>query len=1472
MDTNTFLFSLFFTFQNKSTVSCDAWQIPLDAGRSGLVGYVSHGPTVGTGLSFVSSAMNTRTHLFLAASAALSIASAVHATPVATARSYSLNGNQPYFDDASVSALVPAADNLLYGLAPVAVEGAIRSGMGNNGTYWETQASSPACLTDGAIPTHEDTSNWNKESNARWLVSDNSTLTWTFAEPKQLADVRLWTQWPDGNRNDIAVSSIQVTTDGSTWTTLPNSSFCSGKSNGNAVVMNSITPALDNSTHFRMVKYADDAGALLASDITGLRIVFPEQELGYTCFWEIEAGSSASDPSFEVKNTVNGGTDYTGIGEVAVKVMPTMPGYDEYQFTVGDAQPAADGWKAYAPGTVPADVISFALPQELDAEITVHCRLRGSGVADLDLTDTIKSAYGAQPTASVSGALSVLMANTYDGALVTAAQILALNTSSDTHGGLVSVSAEDAVVRGDTNLVLTVTNLAGNSASCNVPVTTTLAGGALPQAYLSTLLHLGAIFQTDDLLGNGGATHDYLSAFGGERNVLPHAGVAYTGLNTSTHASTPGTLVWTVLSAANGHWEPTDRDNYVKYWHVYIVSPDDRDVSWRCKNDDDIFVWVNGEQQAYYGYNGGGATSQGHLKAGVNSVTIKLYENGGGDFMEVALRKPDGTTYFDDLEYRLDPGFLMADATTGSREALSSGQVRIVSIPRIGGYTRYQVFQDDADGTAQPGDTWTAYDPDNLPATSIAYTAPANLGDNVYFTIVLSDDDGTNVKRETIHIATLNTYGSLTVHPSDESAAVSGTANLSGVSGTAVVSYGTDPASLTRTASFAINAAGEFSGTLSNLASDTTYYWQVEILETGSRTGFGTGDFTTIGFERFGNCDVVNASTASDGNYAVVTFTSNGRIRFEEPVTLDVLVVGGGGGGGNGGYAGGGGGGAGGVVYQQQVALAAGTYDVTVGTGGAENEKGTDSVFATYRAYGGGAGNHGFGDPNTTDDGASGGGASAVSDWVREAGTGMDGQGHDGGLNLHSAVLADDSLETKTVKNYSGQPINGGGGGGGAGAPGGIGSFIVKEYKDDNGTWTAFCDYYYAGNGGDGIACSITGEELWYGGGGGGGLGGWYRNGSESSGGKGGGGKGGTYQDWAYDGDPTHGYKRNGEDAVNGTGGGGGGGGSNGNENSASNGGRGGDGIVIIRFAQTFAEDSYAGSGGTITKKNGYMIHTFTESGTFDLPNSTYADILLVGGGGGGGNGYGAAGGGGAGGMIVIEHTTFLAGKHTVTIGAGGLGGIRNRENGGNGGDTVFYGHTAIGGGGGAGIWDVHGLAGGSGGGAYSMTLMNNRGPYNGGTGVEGQGHNGGGSVLNNDNSDNFGAGGGGAGEAGYSSTVSAPGKGGDGLMCDITGEEVWYAGGGAGGGNGNVGWNVAAEGGKGGGGASGHWPNGVTTDYNSDNEAFIGPGTPGTGGGGGGGASWGTGNHQGPGGHGGSGVVIVRYKLRPETTVIVFR
>ena len=660
-------------------------------------------------------------------------------------------------------------------------------------------------------------------------------------------------------------------------------------------------------------------------------------------------------------------------------------------------------------------------------------------------------------------------------------------------------------------------------------------------------------------------------------------------------------------------------------------------------------------------------------------------------------------------------------------------------------------------------------------------------------------------------------------------------------------------------------------------------YWEIE-----AKRGV---DPSTLAFQTFGDCAVVNGLAASDGNSAVISFSESGRIRFTKPMTLDVLVVGGGGGGGNGGFAGGGGGGAGGVIYQQQVFLPAGEYPVVVGVGGSENGKGSDSVFAGYRAYGGGAGYHGYSDPTPTANGGSGGGAAAISNWSRTGGTGIDGQGHDGGNNLRIAILAA-NLESSVVKNYSGQDLNAGGGGGGAGAPGGTGTFTLGEYKDDNGTYTAFCSDWTPGSGGDGIACSITGEEVWYGGGGGGGQFGWYRYGTEAAGGKGGGGKGGSYNDWKYDGNPEHGSKRDGEDGINGTGGGGGGGGSNGDQNYSSNGGRGGNGIVIIRFTQTFSENSYKATGGnTVVKTEDlYMVHTFTEDGTFELPNSVYAELLVVGGGGGGGEGgYAGGGGGGAGGFVYHDRYALLAGTYEVRVGAGGA---ENQK----GADSAFGGLVAYGGGAGYhGYGDPDPIASGaSGGGAAGISSWQRTG----GTGITGQGHDGGNNLAktiideslatyaakNGFGQDiNAGGGGGGAGAPGGSGTASdfeevdvgggtmisrtdhyGPGVGGDGLPCSITGEEVWYAGGGGGG---QFGWYKAgteAAGGKGGGGKGGY--------FQDPNAIDAVDGVDGTGGGGGGGGSKGDSNNASHGGSGGSGIVIVRYKLRPAATTVLLR
>jgi hypothetical protein len=1172
----------------------------------------------------------------------------------------------------------------------------------------------------------------------------------------------------------------------------------------------------------------------------------------------LAAPDSEDNPSFVVKNTVNGDTGYTGAGEVAVETMPEMYGYSEYQFTVGAAEPAAGGWKDYTPGTVPADVITFELPQTLDADISVTCHLRGTGKTDFSATDTIKSAYGAQPTASANG-LSVVLPNTYDGVKVSAARLASLSTSTDSHGGIVSVTAEDAIVRGDTNLVLTVTNLAGNSATCNVAVTTTVAGGALPAGPFRTLLHLGEDFNTDDLKQDSGINHDYLANFGGELNIRPYPGLTYTGLTTTDTTHTPGTLVWTAASISGEQWKPTpERDYYLKYYYIYVVSPDDRDINWRYQSDDDTYVYVNGKLQFSTGY--GNGTAAGHLRQGVNSIMIKFREGGGGDYMYLAPQSTSNQT-FDDLTYRLDPGLLIVDSTTGIEE-LSSGQAQLKAIPRVGGYTKYQVFQDNEEGTVEPGANWIAYDPDALSTASFGYTPPANFGDPVFFSVVLSNDDGTDTKRETVRIATSNTFGSMTVEPFDVSAKVSGTTDVTSGNGVAVVSYGTRVDALNASETFNIAEDGTFSGEIDGLKEGTEYFYAVEIRTGSVPTGSGSGKFRTLEFETYGNCAVVNGSASADGDSAVISFTSNGRIRFSNTVRADILLVGGGGGGGEGGYFGGGGGGAGGVIYQQSVFIAAGQYDVIVGKGGAENMKGTDTLFAGRHAFGGGAGNHGFSDANAECDGASGGGASAVGDYAnRYSGTGTEGMGHNGGSCLRDTLLADyaaGKIESNVVKNGQGDYTNAGGGGGGAGAPGGGGTYTVGEYRTEGGVNILFTQDYYAGVGGDGIACSITGEELWYGGGGGGGNGGWYRTGLLAAGGKGGGGKGGAVGDTD---------KIDGEPGVNGTGGGGGGGGSR-HSDIASKGGRGGDGIVIIRFVQTFADDSKAATGGNTVVKdraNGWMIHTFTEDGTFEIPNSTYVDVLLVGGGGGGQHGWATgSGGGGAGGMLVLEHMALLAGKHPVVVGAGGLGGIQGLRDAANGENTVFAGRTAFGGGAGGGIYFTA-KAGGSGGGACASEFESKSRP--GGAGTDGQGYAGGSTTYTGTGTDYYGAGGGGAGAPGEDGGADGekPGKGGKGRMCDFSGEEVWYAGGG-GGGSYTDKYQQPVDGGQGGGGAGGY--------FDWDQEGILVPGADGVAGlgGGGGGGALGYGNTFSPGGNGGSGIVIIRYKLRRTAFTVKIR
>lgn len=278
-------------------------------------------------------------------------------------------------------------------------------------------------------------------------------------------------------------------------------------------------------------------------------------------------------------------------------------------------------------------------------------------------------------------------------------------------------------------------------------------------------------------------------------------------------------------------------------------------------------------------------------------------------------------------------------------------------------------------------------------------------------------------------------------------------------------------------------------------------------------------------------------------------------------------------------------------------------------------------------------------------------------------------------------------------------------------------------------------------------------------------------------------------------------------------------------------------------------------TGGTITTSGSYTYHTFTSSGSFvnTIPNFS-VEYLVVAGGGSASTSYHGGGGGGAGGLR-NGSLTLGALSYPVVVGAGGPTTPASNTNGSKGNtSSIGFFSQAEAAGGGAGImnWENTIANGGSGGGACNVSAN----PSFKGTGISGQGYDGGSSFASNSEMSWPGGGGGGAGQVGQNAqSVNYGGAGGNGLQYSTwatatsTGDGGYYAGGGAGGINGQAvgaGTSNAIQGGLGGGGNSGVWfgsSNGNPGDINT--------------GGGGGAPNFGNGS---TGGAGGSGIVIIRY------------
>jgi hypothetical protein len=277
------------------------------------------------------------------------------------------------------------------------------------------------------------------------------------------------------------------------------------------------------------------------------------------------------------------------------------------------------------------------------------------------------------------------------------------------------------------------------------------------------------------------------------------------------------------------------------------------------------------------------------------------------------------------------------------------------------------------------------------------------------------------------------------------------------------------------------------------------------------------------------------------------TGTGQTQYTFNVPtggILCDILMVGGGGAGGKD-LGGGGGGGA--VLYGTNITITSGSYNIKVGNGAIPGDvrgKSTEGFGATILG-GGSAANTGWEPANigNGNSGGSGGGGKSVQSLITLP------VGGSVGVSTIGALLSASTLYNGNSGGNGSQHIEGVGGGGGGGATE-VGGFVIPGpvYSVKRG-----------GKGGDGISIDITGTTLWWGAGGGGGAN--YFSGGD--GGKGGGGAGGGSGYAGTSGSVgTNGYgTASGKNAGNGTGSGGGGA-----EYTDLVGGKGGSGIVIIRY------------------------------------------------------------------------------------------------------------------------------------------------------------------------------------------------------------------------------------------------------------------------------------------------------------------
>ena len=181
------------------------------------------------------------------------------------------------------------------------------------------------------------------------------------------------------------------------------------------------------------------------------------------------------------------------------------------------------------------------------------------------------------------------------------------------------------------------------------------------RGYFKNLLHLGQ-YPGDRILGPLNINNDPLAAFGGQAKVNPVPGEAYDFTGSSVSV-TRNPMIWTPIFSANGLFGSENFDEFEQIYHIYVISPEQRDARLHFRNDDEVRFWNNGLLVASRDLwdNGAEQTQDFTLNKGLNSITIKFEDGTLGSNVALSITDQDNVAYTD-LYYSLGPSFLIKDA------------------------------------------------------------------------------------------------------------------------------------------------------------------------------------------------------------------------------------------------------------------------------------------------------------------------------------------------------------------------------------------------------------------------------------------------------------------------------------------------------------------------------------------------------------------------------------------------------------------------------------------------------------------------------------------------------------------------------------------------------------------------------------------------------------------------------------------